>query len=405
MSAVGQSPGPASHLPDVQYGSDGTLVVHDPDGMSNSVNTAATGSHRDGDAQIWMMAEAALRREELLSQRLQLGDNQPKPQPAAQSDPGGTGPSTDGSSSRYKRHVTDSMSKTVGTSAQNTASVSTASSSLLRRLRLRRSKSRHSVRKADSDVSEKRRRGGRKQRNKRKDNESSPQSGFSIDKPVRRNSVGAVQPPVSEHSGASPDVADDAESVEQPVTNNAYWQEMINEARRRHRSDSPKQSPSRRKQRTSVPSRNSTSTGSRRSMRSFQSSTAGSSRFGGGPPRISAEDAASLSRRHPDQLSSQFSVTSSNNELIVMYDEERSSSRRENSRCCACRCCVERSLDGPCAAGTWLVVTGCLLVAVGITRLLVCYWHEIGSSVWAGIPVIIHTILFINYLTHFSLYL
>ena len=185
-------------------------------------------------------------------------------------------------------------------------------------------------------------------------------------------------------------------SGEQRITN-AFWQEMIEESRQRRLSNSPGRpsySNGKRKRRSSkspVGSTTGSHGGSSRSKASSRYSTrsnrSNQSRFSRGTPRMSAEYAATLSRQQSETNQSNDlppSLSSSRNGLVNAINFRDGTQNLEEDGAC---------LGSSCAVGSTLIVLGCLLVTVGVLRLLISYWHEYGTSVWAGVTV--HSVYFI----------
>lgn len=408
MSVGGGSAHRSIRLPVVEYDVDGKPIVADSDGIFKAIENngpvdhpsvagrgASSSSSRQGDVRIWELTEKALQRSEPPT------GGPPKSEAGGDKD---VGPSTSlgssaasdsrreaGGNPQYKRRVMEKQASDDSTLRSTT--VSNASSSLLRRLRWRRSQS--TKRRSESDAGGKRAGESGRRRNRGSRPSSKRKSGgYSIDKPRRRNSDIDVR---TKNSGRRPDVVGDDGIGLEKQTNNTYWQEMIDESRRRQLSGSPPSSSRGVRKKTKQKSSPAVSNaGTRRSKSSSNlndrrrnssgggSSGSGGSRFGG-TPKMSPEHEASLESRQngrqtDDVTSTIFSITSSNRGLVDV-DEAVWTERRKRGDRLAARCA------GRCSVGIILIVAGCLLVAVGIIRLLVCYWHEFGSSIWAGIPV------------------
>lgn len=396
MSISGGSAHRSIRLPVVEYDVDGKPIVAYSDGTFKAIDNygpvdhpsvdgrgTSSSSSRPGDVRLWELTEKALQRNELLT------DGPPQPETGAAKDVGPTTSLTSsaasdsrrgaGGSPRYKRRAFDKQASDDSTLRSTT--VSNASSSLLRRLRWRRSNS--TKRRSESDAGGKTAGGSGRRRKRGSRSPSKRKSGgYSIDKPGRRHSD--IR---STSNGRRTEVV----AGDEKQTSNVYWQEMIDESRRRQLSDSPSSSTrgggKKRKQKSSPAtsnrsSRRSRSTSSRRSSSGGGGSNSnGGSRLGGLPKMSSENETRQNGPQTDDVMSTVLSITSSNRELVdvdeAVWTERMQRSERRNAPC-----------TGRCSVGIILIIAGCLLVAVGIIRLLVCYWHEFGSSIWAGIPVI-----------------
>ena len=249
----------------------------------------------------------------------------------AYSDPTET-PQPNGSA-HYRRRSNAVGDEATATIVSDGATVSTATSSLLRRIGRRNKRREDSVSDGGSTTrrSDFSRSGGRRKNRRKK----KKHKGRSIDK---------HSDPLTPRRHSASDIYD----VGGPDNN--YWREMVAE----HRSSLD--AAARRR-------RGSTSSSPRRRLGSDDSQ---GNRFSVRPPRVnSTSPVPSVGTGSVNQFGGSVSV--------------RRSGRRQSSSTST----VDRDCCG--AFPTFMfIVIGCLLVIVGVIRIFISFWHEFGSSVWTG---------------------
>jgi len=258
-------------------------------------------------------------------------------------------PQTNGSSSRYRRRAdsVDDEAASPGTVAPGSGvggTMSTTSSSLLRRIGGRAQRRRLDSESSDSDSTthysdfsrkQPKRAGGRRRRNRRK--KKKKHKGRSIDKHS------------ADRSGLRRYSASDIYDADGP--DNEYWRELVAEQRRRSSLERP----------------------TRRGRRSSASSSPHRRRH-------TIDNRLSVQPPRANGTSLPPSVATGSGNGTTHHSARRllstSSSKLDERGCCG-------SVVGP-AVGLLFVVVGCLLIIVGVIRIFICFWHEFGSSVWAG---------------------
>jgi len=252
---------------------------------------------------------------------------------------------------RYRRH-----SNTVGNETiMSAGTVSTTASSLQNRIGRRRrdennSDDSNTTRYSEFSHGQAKRGGGRRRKHRKKKHK-----GRSIDKH-------------SDSSAARRYSASDMHDVGGP--DNEYWRELVAEQRRRSSLDS-------RDGRRSHSRRGSTSSSPRRRHRIGSSD---GDKYNARPPRANGTSPAPSVGSGTSKGSMHFDGDSS----VRQSGRRKSSisvSNEKRSRC-----------NSVLTATAIFVVIGCLLLIIGVIRIFISFWHEFGSSVWAGALVSVHVL-------------
>ena len=239
-------------------------------------------------------------------------------------------------SQSYRRR-SESVDDVATTVVSGGGTISTEASSVLRRI------SRWNQRRRDSESSDSTTRNSDRKRAKRggdRHKKRRQKKGRSIDKHKdsltgRRNSAPDAYPSGAYDAGSGPD--------------NNYWRGMVAQQRRQSSVDSSAPRGSR---------HGSPSSSRRRGSENNKFSVRPPQVNGTSPPPSVGRDSVS-----------QFGGSDSKYQMLR---RQSSSNQKENrGRCRDCPTFM-------------FIVVGCLLVIIGVLRIFITFWHEFGSSVWAG---------------------